>query len=234
MNGLDDRLAAISRVLADPPPVHPLAPGQVWNTDTDCYDFIARHCPPGASTLETGLGVSTVLFVLWGARHTCIVGEQFEVDTCLAYLESRSIPIQNVSFVLGGSDQVLPKHPSGELDLFLIDGGHGFPTPVIDWFYGARWLRSGGILIVDDIQLPTVSDFLIRFLDLDPRWTELRRTDKWVGYRRESSGGLSEGHWMQPFVSLRAPGGPWGPRIRLGLRSRLGQIRRAVRSRFHS
>ncbi len=211
---IDDRLAQIERLLRDPPQVHvyddaPPAPGGVWSTDVDCYEFLARHCPPGTRTLETGLGTSTVLFALWGATHTCVINSKGEADRCRAYLESRSIPHDNVEFAIGDSDEVMPRLPGTEVDLFLIDGGHGYPLPVIDWYYGASRLRRGGIVVIDDLQLPQVSDALVAFLDRDPRWVPVARTRKWAAFRRESEGSLREEWTRQPFHAATAGTPVW-------------------------
>jgi len=204
METAHDRLAAVDRVLNDLPSIHPKAPGEVWSTSTDCYRFVAEHCPPGARTLETGLGVSTVLFALWGAEHRCIVPEPRQVARCIEYCRTHEIALDRVRFEVGFSWELLPTLEIGDLDLYLIDGGHAFPDPVIDWFYGAKWLRSGGLLIIDDLQMPAVVQ-LSWFLDNDPRWTNLARTEKWAAYRREGQWRMGEPATRQPFFTSPAP-----------------------------
>ena len=195
------RFEHIEAVLADPPKVHDdRAPGGVWHTEASAYRFIAEHCSPGTRTLETGLGISTVLFALWKAEHTCVVEDQGEVDRLTAYAESRMIDLSTVRFAVGRSDAVLPALTSPELDLVLVDGGHAFPLPIIDWYYAGGRLRAGGHVVLDDMQLPQVSLGLRGFLDCDPRWTAVAGTRKWVAYRRETSHALSEGWWAQDFL----------------------------------
>ena len=69
----------------------------------------------------------------------------------------------------------LPPEP---LDFVLIDGGHGFPTPMLDWFYGAGRLRRGGVAVFDDVQLPAVAMLVGTWpaafagTDLDPVMTQ--------------------------------------------------------------
>src|SRR5205807_161985 len=62
-----DGRAVVERLLADPPRVHEElhAPPDVgvWLTERECYELIADRVTPGARTLETGLGVSTALFL---------------------------------------------------------------------------------------------------------------------------------------------------------------------------
>lgn len=197
---LPARLSALDEVIADPPQVHPGSAHGSWLTDRRCYQFMARTLADGAATLETGLGVSTVLFARWGCRHRCVVGSENEVERLTAYASERSIDMGAVTFEMGHSEDVLPGLALGELDLVLIDGGHGFPTPVIDWFYGCRTLKVGGVAIVDDLQLPAVSDYLARYLQLDPSWDDVAREPKWAAFRRLSPAELG-GEWItQSFL----------------------------------
>ncbi len=194
------RLEAVDSVLTDPPQVHPDVGYGVWSTERSAYEFMAQHCPPGTRTLETGLGVSTVLFAMWGTEHICVVPNPSEVERLRAHADSREIDISTVRFELGPSDAVLPVLDSPPLDLVLIDGSHGFPLPIIDWFYAAGRLRPGGHVILDDLQLTQVSVGLLRFLDRDPRWSQVARTSKWVAYRRETDHSLSEDWGHQRFL----------------------------------
>jgi predicted O-methyltransferase YrrM len=105
---------------------------------------------------------------------------------------------------VGPSHDTLPTiERSGEVrDLVLIDGSHGFPLPMVDWFYGAATLREGGILVVDDVNLAAVRA-LRGFLDQDPRWEPLAGTDKWRAWRRLHSGTLLEDWTEQVFYRSR-------------------------------
>lgn len=193
----------IDTVLADPPQVHWGAPNGVWATDRSCYEFIAKSLPEqGARTLETGCGISTILFAMWAAEHVCVVPHAAEVDACRAYLEQRGHSA-NVAFELGWSDEVLPRLSGPPLDLVLIDGGHGFPAPIVDWYYAASRLREGGVVILDDLQLPQVRLGLSEFLEADPRWEHVESTQKWAAYRRLTAGLLREEWRQQPFLEDR-------------------------------
>jgi hypothetical protein len=86
------------------------------------------------------------------------------------------------------------------LDLVLVDGGHGFPTPILDWYYGAGRLRQGGVVIVDDLQLRQVRLGLMEFLDADLRWERVESTGKWAAYRRLTTGNLREEWRDQAFL----------------------------------
>lgn len=222
-----DPLALVDRLLADPPVVHIVdtpegkKPG-VWSTEASCYRFIAGVARPGMRTLETGSGLSTALFAALGTEHTCITPAAVEADHLRGYFDEQGIAGERVSFVLEPSHVALPGL-TGELDLVLIDGAHGFPMPVIDWFYAGGRLRRGGTLIIDDTPLPAVRA-LLEFLEPDPRWEPIERSGRWSAYRRLSEGPLCEGQWDQLFYAPRAPR-PLARRV-------LGRARRELRGHF--
>jgi hypothetical protein len=223
---LQKRVELVDTILKSPPHVHQGGAG-VWSTERSCYEFMAGHVRPASRTLETGCGVSTVLFTAWGCKHLCVVPSEDQRDKLLEYCENLQIDASSLSFDLRSSDTALPDLAADlEFDLVFIDGSHGFPMPIIDWFYGAGRLRSGGIVVFDDIQLPQVSLLCDWFLDRDPRWTRLRATEKWVAYQRHSVGSLSEIQNTQPFLAKKGPE-PESPMSHLArqVRSRLAALR---------
>ncbi|MER7268903.1 class I SAM-dependent methyltransferase [Micromonospora carbonacea] len=204
---LDDAFGQVTRILADPPSVHPTTAGNpgdppdgVWRTEQACYEFMAQHCPPGTRTLETGLGVSTALFALWQCDHTCITPSPQEKEHLSAYLESRGIDASSLRIELGLSQFVLPTLNRTPLDLVFIDGCHGFPVPIIDWFYTSQRLRAGGIVVLDNLNAPSVRLGLLDFLQADPRWNLLSRGSWWAAWQRQTSHHLHEDWITQPFL----------------------------------
>jgi len=200
---MDDDL--VDRLLADPPLVHRSSAtasfgSHVWATEDGCYRFLASAVGAGDRTLETGLGVSTAIFAARGAAHTCVVPHREQVDLLRAYCEQKGIALDRVEFSVGWSEQVLPTLERSELDLVFIDGGHGFPTPMIDWFYGAGRLRSHGTVVIDDLQCPAV-EMLTGVLRSDARWAPIGGTAKWAAFERLSAGPLREEWIDQPHLS---------------------------------
>ena len=47
--------------------------------------------------------------------------------------------------------------PQRALDVVLLDGAHGFPYPVLDWWYVAAQVRVGGCILLDDAYMPPVA-----------------------------------------------------------------------------
>jgi hypothetical protein len=191
-------------LLADPPSIHEMGAGGrtlgVWATDRSCYEFIATHCSPGARTLETGLGISTILFAASGAHHVCVAPADYEIAHLRTYCEDRNISLDRVTFKVGFSQDVLPGLVTEPLDLVLIDGCHGFPAPILDWYYSCRLLGRHGIVVLDDVPLPAVQ-LVDEILQLDPRWTALERGANWASYRRTGEVRSSEDWHEQPWLS---------------------------------
>lgn len=192
----------VGRVLADPPAVHPMGDALgVWSTDEACYRFIAERVGSGSRTLETGCGASTVLLAALGAEHVCVTPGPQEMDRLLDHGASRGISLDRVRFEIASSHEALPRLAAEglELDLVLVDGGHGFPLPILDWFFAGGLLRAGGVVVVDDLALPAVR-MLRRVLDRDPRWRRVAGTRKWAAWERTTSGPLAEDWTSQPYL----------------------------------
>ncbi|MCB0365924.1 MAG: hypothetical protein H6624_09400 [Bdellovibrionaceae bacterium] len=175
-----------------------------WYVTEVLADYIQKNAKPGMKTLETGAGISTVLFAQAETDHTSVVASQGEVDRILNFCEDKGFPTKGLKFLVGMSELVLPQSCPKDLDFVLIDGGHGFPTPFIDWYYSQRMLKVGGTMAVDDTQIWTGAT-LSRFLDGEPNW---RRIDKWpyraAVYEKAGEGSEFMDWYNQPYVHRRS------------------------------
>jgi hypothetical protein len=204
--GSQDPQKVIDHLLANPPVVHIVdtpegkRPG-VWSTDESCYRFIASVITSETRSLETGSGLSTAVFAALGAQHVCVTPAREEADLLRAYFDQQAISGEHVRFVVESSHLALPRL-NGPIDFVLIDGAHGYPIPIIDWFYAGSLLGKNGIVVLDDTPLPAVAA-LVDFLRHDPRWLQTAGGARWLAFRRLSEGSLLEGQWDQPF--LRTP-----------------------------
>ncbi len=146
--------------------------------------------------------MSTVLFTLLGTDHVAVTPSQDEADRFAAYCRERNIDRSKTTFEVGGSDDVLPRL-TRPLDLVFVDGGHGFPTPILDWYYAGQRLVRGGIIVFDDMQLPQVASMGAQLRD-DPRWTHMATTEKWSAWRRNDEGTLGQDwvgqNWFRGWV----------------------------------
>src|SRR5262245_6844522 len=145
----------LAEVLNDPPKPHQDGEGEwiVWGLNEEALRFIYENVQDDWVTLETGCGLSTVAFALKGSRHTVIAPAPQEFEITKAYCSARGISTSQINFVSEPSQKVLPHLETEPLDLVLIDGGHGFPTPYLDWFFTAGKLKKGGLLLIDDVRL---------------------------------------------------------------------------------
>lgn len=173
-------VATLKDLLADPPLLH----GPDGSNDLLTHGllppalaFIEAEVNPGDRTLETGSGLSTIVFALRGADHLSVVPQAQEETRFQEYCAAQGIDASKVRFDLRRSEDVLPTVDLGQLDLVLIDGSHSFPQVFIDFFYTQRALKTGGWLVVDDVHVWTgrvLRDFLIA----EPEWELVHR---WQG-----------------------------------------------------
>ena len=171
-----------------------------WQISDDILQIIDRYVNQASNTLETGAGVSTLLFAMKGANHVCIVPFAKEVARIKEFCNKHNISLDKLRFEIDFSENVLPRMDIGELDLVLIDGAHGFPMPFIDWHYGAAKLKIGGILIIDDTQVWT-GHVLKMFLSGEPEWQLVADyTPRCVVFKKIKDGGFGKNEWAQPYV----------------------------------
>jgi hypothetical protein len=143
-----------------------------WDISDEVLAFIHSHVRPGMQTLETGAGQSTLAFLTAGAVHTAVTPSQSEADAIRRAALERELDTDRLAFAFGYSQDVLPglmAERSTSLDVVLIDGGHGFPIPTVDWVYTAPKLKLGGLMIVDDVDLWT-GQMLVDFMRAEACW----------------------------------------------------------------
>jgi predicted O-methyltransferase YrrM len=121
-----------------------------------------------AQTIEVGLGYGiSALFICEGlltngdatARHVVIDPHQATrfANCGLQFLEEAGVG-ELVEHHAGESQVVLPRLLSEgrRFDLAFVDGNHRFEAVFVDLVYLGRLVRPGGILFLDDYQLPAV------------------------------------------------------------------------------
>jgi hypothetical protein len=143
--------------------------GEFWGLHWPALAWLEAELRPELATLETGAGASTLVFAAGGTEHEAVTPVEAERDRILAECELRGISPDRLRFHIGPSQDVLPTLEPRPLDLVLIDGAHGFPYPILDWWFLAPRLRIGGSLVVDDCYFPPVGT-LVDFLRGQPSW----------------------------------------------------------------
>lgn len=160
---------------------------------------IASHLSPESITLETGAGLSTMLFAIQQSHHTIVTPSSEEVDRIMDYCDSHQIPTKGLNFIVEMSWNALPQLEPESLDLVLVDGCHGFPTAALDFFYSSRLLKVGGVLVLDDSQLWPVA-IVHDFLKAEEAWRFDGDTGKTSFFTKLRSGAESREWDLQPFV----------------------------------
>ena len=149
----------VAELRAQPPGLH-AGGAEYWGIAWAALEWLEREVRPGMATLETGSGSSTLVFAAGGADEE----ERFRAEC-----ERRGIDCSRVTFRIGFSHEVLPQLDARPLELVLVDGAHGFPYPILDWWFLAGRLQVGGRMLLDDAYMPPVRT-LLDALRAQPQW----------------------------------------------------------------
>jgi len=196
----------LDTLLANPPVLHEDQNGSPvnWGASSRLLKYLNQSLTEDSVTLETGAGISTIVFALNRCHHTVIVPDPDLVERIQQWCRDNQVLTDRVNFIIGTSERVLPDLdlPS-DLDVCLIDGAHGFPLPFLDWFYMGQHLKPGGLVIVDDVQIWT-GRVLYQFLSKEPNW-KIDRTERFEFFGARRAGAASHSEWVdQPYVLRRS------------------------------
>lgn len=150
-------------------------------------------------SVETGSGKTTLLF-----SHSSNNHKTFAVDDGNGSISnvkaSQLFSPGSVEFVEGPSQINLPAFNFDQpIDVALIDGPHGYPFPDLEYYHLYPHIRKGGLLLLDDIQIPTIQHIFIT-LKADEMWELLDVVDNLAFFQRTSVEGVSpleDGWWKQ-------------------------------------
>jgi predicted O-methyltransferase YrrM len=160
----------VQMLLRDRPAFH-MGGEAHWSAMPETLQAIRASVKPGDSTVETGVGASTVVFASAGAEHTAVSPDPEEHNRVREYCRRIGVTDSGLTFIAGLSDDVLPSLLDHDrtLDVGFIDGAHSFPFPELDWYYITRSLKIGGRLLMDDITIPAVTE-VFHHMRLEPHW----------------------------------------------------------------
>jgi Methyltransferase domain len=131
--------------------------GEFWGLAWAALAWLERTVEPGWATLETGSGASTLVFAARGAVHEAVTPDPGEEERIRRRCVELGLDASGLTFRIGPSHEVLPRWEPRPLDLVLVDGAHGFPYPIFDWWAVAPHIRVGGTVLLDDAYLPAVA-----------------------------------------------------------------------------
>ena len=184
-------------------------------------------------SVETGSGKTTLLLSHLSANHVV-----FAVDAGQSISQVRKSPLfnpQSTIFVDGPTQRTLPRQTFAHShQLVLIDGPHGYPFPDLEYYYLYPTIEAGGLLLLDDIQIPSIArmfeviraDGMFELLEIvDSNTAFLRRTDAplidpesdswWLqGYNRSYYQQLIAPHQEPHAAPGRSLGSAWRGMIR--------------------
>lgn len=140
-----------------------------------------------------------MVFAACGTEHEAVTPASDEAHRITEECRRRGISTERVRFRIGPSHEVLASWQPRALDLVLLDGAHGFPYPILDWWYVMPHLRPGGFVLLDDAYMGGVSA-LVEFLRSRPAW----RLEGAAGYRTVIVRKIAEE--LPPYDSLGEEG----------------------------
>ena len=111
---------------------------------------------PLSQSVETGSGFTTLLFSHLSENHLVFAFDEGD-RSISAVKKSELFKAENVTFVEGPTQKTLPQYNfTKKFELALIDGPHGYPFPDLEYYYFYQNIVEGGLLLIDDIQIPTI------------------------------------------------------------------------------
>jgi precorrin-6B methylase 2 len=163
-------------------------------------DVILEHVADHSwSVLETGAGLSTLLFLAAGAERVVSIAPDPELgERITQQIAELGLDGDRLQFIPERSELALPRL-EGTYDVVLIDGGHGWPTVFVDFAYGNALLARGGLLLIDDTQLHSVGE-LYRMLREQPGFRHVRMAGKLQAFVKEAVNPWLPNFRGQPYI----------------------------------
>jgi Methyltransferase domain len=160
-----------------------------------------------AHSVETGCGRTTLLLSHLSADHVVFArdvknNENAQTNTLERVMGSPLLNKGHVTLVEGPTQLTLPTYKfTHRLQLALIDGPHGYPFPDLEYYYFYQQLDPGGLLLVDDTNIPTIGR-MFEIIKSDAMFDLLETVDRMAFFRRTTSpvhDPLSDGWWLQGY-----------------------------------
>jgi predicted O-methyltransferase YrrM len=143
-------------------------------------------------TAETGCGRSTILFSNLAKEHYvfCVDDRGLEGSSVAYFQNSQLANEDSVRVVFGPTQETLFRfRHAGPYDAVLLDGPHGYPFPELEYYHFYPRIRSGGLLVVDDVQIATIGR-MADVLQEDAMWNLEALSEKTAIFRRTTAATL--------------------------------------------
>lgn len=163
----------------------------------------------GKTFLETGAGLSTLLFLCCNPKAviSCTLEDPPFLERLNASIARMGLSQNVLNMHVGRSELLLPKlilDQAPFVDFALIDGGHGWPTVFVDFCYINYATRQYGYIAIDDTQLYSVSQ-LTSFLKEQPGWRVTLDLNKVIIFQKLYDDRLLKDFGAQPFILMNSP-----------------------------
>lgn len=174
--------------------------GSMSNKILETILFYSEQLEKVKYTAETGAGKTTLLFSNIALKHTVFAIDNY--GSLSVTKNSTLLKKDRVEFVEGPSQKTLPKYNFiYNFDIVLLDGPHGYPFPEIEYFYFYPLIREGGLLLIDDIGIPSIAR-MFDILKADDMWELLDEVEKLAVFKRTDSPLIdpySDSWWLQGY-----------------------------------
>ena len=153
------------------------------------------------NSVETGSGKTTLLF-----SHLSKCHRVFAVDAGQSISRVKTSPLfaaNAVTFVEGPTQRTLPKFEFVDRhQVILLDGPHGYPFPDLEYFYLYPTLDTGGLLIIDDLRIPSIGR-MFDIIGADEMYQTLEVVDGNTAFLRRTTAAMvhpeCDGWWEQGY-----------------------------------
>ena len=151
-------------------------------------------------TAETGAGKTTLLFSNISEKHIV-----FALDNWGSLSKTKNSTLlkdDKIEFIEGPTQKTLPNFDfKNKFDIVLLDGPHGYPFPDLEYFYFYPHISEGGLLLMDDTQIPSL-DRMFKILKADDMWELVDEVEKLAIFKRTNAPAIdpySDSWWLQGF-----------------------------------
>lgn len=162
------------------------------------------------ASAETGCGKSTIFLSRISQKHKVFCYDDRDAGdaSSVAYfMDCPATRKESLDLIYGPTQATLPRYEDHiPYDLVLIDGPHGFPFPELEYYFFYPHLKPGGLLVVDDIHIPTIGR-LADFLSEDAMFEKVEFIGATAIFRRTDAPSFDpfgDGWWAQDYNRRRA------------------------------
>ena len=177
---------------------------------SDVLRLIEQQVPSSVPfSAETGCGKSTILLSNVSGNHTvfCVDDRPMGDHSSVCFYERCPITrTDRIQTVFGPTQLTLPTFQhTHKYDLVLLDGPHGWPFPELEYYFFYPHMASGGLLILDDCNIPTIGR-MADILTEDDMWDLVTIARTTAIFRRTNAptfDPVGDGWWTQKYNRRR-------------------------------